>query len=133
MKSYFIDFEKNEITVTRRFFEEAARDIDSTAHKKMLELRSLGMAIKAESRKVRKGVACLSYEKMRYYIECLVDAETYMDEFEAVRKVSRGQKNPYRYVLYWFENRFPNHASLPEFDDQLHLINTPDGYDRRAS
>ena len=61
-------------------------------------------------------------------ISCLADAEAYLEEFEAVRKLSTGEVNPYRYVLQWYEKRFPNHSAVPEFDDQLKLINTPDHY-----
>jgi len=64
-----------------------------------------------------------------YVDDCLVDAKVYQDEFEAVRKVSKGQKNPYQYVLKWFENRFPNYDGLPEFDEKLRLVNTPADYD----
>lgn len=127
-KDYFIDFQKNTITVSRSFFEEAARDTDSAAHQKMLELRSLGMTIKLAAKK-RSKKGQLSYDKMQKYIDCLVDAKVYKDEFEAVRRVSKGQKNPYQYVLKWFENRFPNHEGLPEFDEKLRLVNTPANYD----
>ena len=127
-KDYFIDFSKNIITVSRSFFDEAAKDTESAAYKKMLELRSLGMNIKIAAKK-RSKKGHLSYDKMQKYIDCLVDAKVYKDEFEAVRKVSKGQKNPYQYVLKWFENRFPNYAGIPEFDEKFHVVNTPANYD----
>ena len=127
-KDYFIDFSKNIITVSRSFFDEAANDTESAAYKKMLELRSLGMNIKIAAKK-RSKKGRLSYDKMQKLIDCLVDAKTYQEEFEAVRRVSKGQKNPYQYVLKWFENRFPNYDGLPEFDEKLRLVNTPANYD----
>jgi len=127
-RDYFVDFSKNIITVSRSFFEEAAKDTESAAHQKMLELRALGMNIKIAAKK-RNKTGRLSYDKMQKFIDCLVDAKVYQDEFEAVRKVSKGQKNPYQYVLKWFENRFPNYDGLPEFDEKLRLVNTPADYD----
>lgn len=127
-RDYFVDFSKNIITVSRSFFEEAAKDTESAAYQKMLELRALGMNIKIAAKK-RSKTGRLSYDKMQKLIDCLVDAEIYREEFEAVRKVSKGQKNPYQYVLKWFENRFPNYDGLPEFDEKLRLVNTPADYD----
>ena len=43
-RDYFVDFQKNTITVSRSFFEEAARDTESAAYQKMMELRALGMS-----------------------------------------------------------------------------------------
>jgi len=127
-KNYYIDFQKNIITVSRSFFDEAARDTDSPAHQKMMELRALGMSIKLATKK-RGKKGHMSYDKMQKFIDCLSDAKVYRDEFDAVRKVSKGQKNPYRYVLNWFEHRFPNYDGIPEFDEDFQVINTPANYD----
>ena len=128
MNSYFLDFQANQIRVSRSFFLQAATDIDCDAYRKMIELRALGMPIKVAATRKSKGPKSLSYDKMRKHIACLTDADTYFKEFEAVRKVSKGQKNPYRYVLNWFEARFPNHSGIPEFDNHFSLINTPADY-----
>ena len=76
----------------------------------------------------KKRAATLSYAKMLKHISCLADAETYRAEFEAVREASLGEVNPYRYVLQWYEAKFPNHAAVPEFDENLKKINTPANY-----
>ena len=128
MNSYFLDFQSNQIRVSRSFFLQAATDTDCDAYRKMIELRALGMPIKVVATRKSKGPKSLSYDKMRKHIACLTDADTYFKEFEAVRKVSKGQKNPYRYVLNWFEARFPNHSKVPEFDSNFSLINTPANY-----
>lgn len=128
MNSYFMDFQANQIRVSRSFFLQAATNTDCDAYRKMIELRALGMPIKVVATRKSKGPKSLSYDKMRKHIACLTDADTYFKEFEAVRKVSKGQKNPYRYVLNWFEARFPNHSGIPEFDNHFSLINTPADY-----
>ena len=130
MNSYFLDFQTNQIRVSRSFFLQAATDTDCDAYRKMIELRALGMPIKVVATRKSKGPKSMSYVKMRKHIACLTDADTYFKEFEAVRKVSKGQKNPYRYVLNWFEARFPNHSKIPEFDNHFSLINTPADYSK---
>ena len=92
-RDYFVDFSKNIITVSRSFFEEAAKDTESAAHQKMLELRALGMNIKIAAKK-RSKKGRLSYDKMQKFIDRLVDAKVYQDEFEAVRKVSKARRIP---------------------------------------
>ena len=126
MKGYNIDFAAGCITVTKSF-NTAAGKLESNAYKTMMKLRELNMPIRIVSASSRKQ-SSLSYQQMIKHIECLADAEEYMAEFEAVRRLSRGERNPYRYVLQWYEKRFPNHSAVPEFDDQLKLINTPDHY-----
>ena len=56
------------------------------------------------------------------------DAEAYMSEFNAVREASKGEMNPYRYVLNWYEKTFPTHADVPEFDSNNRIVNYPKNY-----
>ena len=122
MKNYKVDFEANLITVSRKFAREASRDINGQAFADMMKLRGLGMPIVIAAEKVRR-VGSLSYEQMKHYISCRSDAEKYLEEFNAVRTVSRSQKNPYSYVSKWFRNRFPNYSDVPTFNENYRLTN----------
>ena len=125
---YFIDFTKNVIIITRKF-RDAASNMENEEYKIMLKLKEHNMPIEVQSAPVRKKKpATLSYSKMLKHISCLADAEAYTAKFNAVREASRGEVNPYRYVLQWYEAQFPNHASIPEFDEELRVINTPANY-----
>lgn len=124
---YRIDFLTNTITVSKTFLLEASK-LGSEAYKTMMSLRTLGMTIVQEKHKKPKRAAKLSYQKMQHYISCLADAPTYLRAFEATRNASRGEKDPYGYVLNWFEDTFPNHAAVPEFDENFHIVNTPANY-----
>ncbi len=106
MKGYNIDFAANCITVTKSF-NTAAGKIGSNAFKTMMTLRELDLPIRVISNP-RKQSPHLSYRQMLKHIECMADAEAYKEEFEAVRKASLGEKNPYQYVLRWYEERFPS-------------------------
>ena len=125
---YFIDFARNIIVVTRKF-RDAASQMDTNEYKTMMKLKEHGMPIEVQAAPERKkSAATLSYVKMLKHISCLADAETYRAEFEAVREASLGEVNPYRYVLNWYEKKFPNHAAVPELDENLKVINTPANY-----
>ena len=114
--------------VTRKF-RGAASQMDTEEYKTMMKLKEHGMPIQMQAASQRKKKAStLSYAKMLKHISCLADAETYKAEFEAVREASLGEVNPYRYVLNWYEKKFPNHAAVPEMDENLKVINTPAGY-----
>lgn len=45
-----------------------------------------------------------TYQQMYLLISMQENAAELMEEFEAVRCLSRCQKNPYTYVLSWFKN-----------------------------
>ena len=129
MKSpYYIDFSKNVIVITRKF-RDAASKMDTEEYNTMMKLKEHGMPIEVQPAPDRKKKsASLSYSKMLKHISCLADAEAYLAEFEALKAASKGESNPYRYVLNWYENRFPNHAAIPEFDENYKLINAPIDY-----
>ncbi|MBP3636940.1 MAG: hypothetical protein J6K13_05220 [Clostridia bacterium] len=128
---YYVDFIGNTVTVSKKFLMKAS-EIGSPSYKTMMKLRALGMPIVQEKRKKPKRAAKLSYQKMRHYITCLADAQTYLLQFEAARNASRGEKDPYGYMLNWFEDTFPNHAAVPEFDENYRIVNTPANYANNA-
>ena len=39
-----------------------------------------------------------------------------LNSFEKVKKLSRVQSMPYKYVKTWFDNRFPYYSDQPTFD-----------------
>ena len=56
-----------------------------------------------------------TYEKMAEYIRSQKNADALMKEFEAQKKLSIVQKSPYRFVLNWFLDTFPE---LKEDEDK---------------
>ena len=68
MNSYFLDFQTNQIRVSRNFFLQAATNTDCEEYRKMIELRALGMPIKVVATRKSKGPKSLSYDKMRKHI-----------------------------------------------------------------
>ena len=56
-----------------------------------------------------------TYEKMAEYISLQENPDALMKEFEAQKKLSIVQKSPYRFVLNWFLDTFPE---LKEDEDK---------------
>ena len=128
---YKINHISNTITVSKKFLEQAST-LSGDTYETMKALRALGMPILQEKTKKCKSSKRLSYQKMRHYISCLADSQTYLLQFEATRNASRGERDPYGYVCNWFEATFPNHSSIPEFDENLRIVNTPADYAANA-
>ena len=126
-KGYEINYITNTITVSKKFLEQAST-LGGDTYETMAQLRALGMPIIPEKAKKRKAPTRLTYQKMRHYISCLADSQTYLAQFEAARIASHGNQDPYGYVLNWFEDTFPNHTAVPEFDENFRIVNTPADY-----
>lgn len=124
MKNYEINFATNTITITKKFAQEASQ-IGTEAFKTMMELRKLNMTIITKAPAQKKN-SSLTYKKMVRFIALLEDAEKYQAEFEAVCAESLAMKAPYAYVSNWFKATFPNYGKLPERNEKLQIINTPE-------
>lgn len=64
--------------------------------------------------KVEKATrkARLSYEMMEAFICRMPDAEKNYEDFTRAKLRSAAEKNPYKYVLSWFEKQFPFYDKL---------------------
>ena len=52
---------------------------------------------------------------MEAFIDEQENAKTLKAEFEKVKKMSKVQKSPYKYVLDWFEKKFKGYESYDTF------------------
>lgn len=50
----------------------------------------------------------MTYENMKIYISEHANKEVMLKEFERQLKISKIKKNPYRYVLSWFDKFYPS-------------------------
>lgn len=126
-KGYNVNFVTNTVTVTKAFAQTAANNIFSEEFKIMKELREMGMTIVTKAPAKRKSDR-LTYAKMEKHINCLSTAEEDMKEFEAVKEAAKGENNPYLFVKNWYERKFPTHNDVPEFDENLKIVNHPLNY-----
>ena len=79
------------------------------------------MVLKSIKKKTNKNTATknMSYEHMAIYIRQQNDAEILMVEFKKQISLSKVQTNPYRCVLAWFKQQFPDYDKYKDFFAEL--------------
>ncbi|MBR6405897.1 MAG: hypothetical protein IKS18_06880 [Lachnospiraceae bacterium] len=114
---YEISFTNNTITMNFKF-AAAASVYGSEEYKTLLAIKNdfpqLKEVVKAgrDVKKPNKNKN-LKYDKMRCYI--MSTSKDLLDVFEKVKEVSKVQKNPYKYVVDWFEKQFPDYRRSSMF------------------
>ena len=119
MMNYKIDFVNNTLTMSKSF-EEALNNPASEEYKLFLQLRAdfPGLTIIRKTRRASKKASPnknLTYKHMEQYMSVFKNADELLAQFDAVKRCSLGQSNPYMYVLDWFKKQFPKYKELPDF------------------
>ena len=114
---YRFDAFGSTLTISKAF-EKNASNIGSAEQKVLGELmEKYGDALIIErykSHKVKKG---LTFAQMENHINHSTNNQKMLEQFVKVKELSKSQKNPYKYVLKWFKDHYPNNAEQPEFDE----------------
>lgn len=124
MKNYAINFTTNTITVAKSFQREASK-MGTDAFNTMMELRKLGMKIVTKETTNHKGGNRLTYKKIIRYLETFEDKESHLADFATVRTASKVQKNPYQYVVDWFDKTYPIREATPQLNSDHKIIFLP--------
>lgn len=67
----------------------------------------------------KKTTKNLKYENMKKYIKTVYGEESkYLAQFEKVKAASAIQKNPYKYVLDWFDKTFEGYETHDAFKEE---------------
>ena len=121
MNGYSYNAMNNTLTISASFAKKASK-AGTPEYNVILTLRRdfPGLTIRQEEK--REGKKNISFAQMKDFISLHHDAKKLSDEFEKVKKLSRVQPMPYRYVKTWFENRFPYYADQPTFDAEGYII-----------
>ncbi|OUO33235.1 hypothetical protein [Flavonifractor sp. An306] len=117
--TYKIDFVNNTLTMSKAF-EEALNNPNSQEYKLFLQLRAdfPSLTIIRKTRRASKKARPnknLTYKHMEQYMSVFKNADELLAQFDAVKRCSLGQSNPYMYVLDWFKKQFPKYKELPDF------------------
>ena len=115
--TYKIDFVNNTLTMSKAF-EEALNNPASEEYKLFLQLRAdfPGLTIIRKTRRAPKKARPtknLTYKHMEQYMSVFKNADELLAQFDAVKRCSLGQSNPYMYVLDWFRSSSPSTRSCP--------------------
>ena len=125
LNGYTFDTLNNTLTISSSFAKKASK-VGSLEYNIILKLRRdfPNLTIKPEEkRESKKG---LTYAQMETFIGQHRNADELRAKFEKVKKLSRVQPMPYKYVKTWFENNFPYYSEQPAFDADGYVIDPDD-------
>ena len=118
---YNFDPMSNTLTISTSFAKKASK-VGSLEYNIILKMRRdfPNLTIQQEAKK--EGKKGLSFGQMEDFIALHRNAEELKSLFEKVKKLSRVQPMPYKYVKTWFEDRFPYYSDQPTFDDDGFIV-----------
>lgn len=110
---YTIDYEKQEIIITKAFAKQASMVYDSEEYNTLKGLRADFPEYEIKQKKIKKNskkktYAKLTYEKMEAYIK-LVERKgsPTLEEFKFEKKLAKFKSSPYAHTKNWFLAKFP--------------------------
>lgn len=112
---YNFDALNNTLTISASFAKKASK-VGSLEYNVILKLRRdfPNLTIVQEAKK--EGKKNITFAQMEAFIALTRNAKEMTALFEKVKKLSRVQPMPYKYVKTWFDNKFPYYSEQPTFD-----------------
>ena len=115
MANYTFDALNNTLTISASFAKKASK-VGSLEYNIILKLRRDFPNLTIQQEEKREGKKSITFAQMEAFITMHRNADELTKLFNNVRKLSRVQPMPYKYVKNWFENRFPYYSEQPTFD-----------------
>ena len=112
----------NEIVASKTFLTKA-QNYGSREYEILKQVRKDFPNANIRVKKIKKNpeketYKNLTYKKMEEFFETTDNYNKYMSEYLIIRKRSKIQRSPYKYVLNWFVSRFPEYKASNIFDDE---------------
>ena len=106
---YTFDALNNTLTISASFAKKASK-VGTVEYNIILQLRRdfPNLTIKKEAK--HEGKKSITFAQMEAFIAMHRNADELTKRFNNVRKLSRIQPMPYKYVKTWFENTFPYYS-----------------------
>ena len=123
VRGYYIDFSCDTVYLNYSFADAAEKDFLSPEAKRLRAIKkafpSFEVVVKA-GRKITttRKTKRLTYENMEIYIGTMDNAAELLKAFETVKKQSKKENSPYKYVRDWFETQFPNYKEAKVFQEE---------------
>ncbi len=123
VRGYYIDFSCDTVYLNYSFADAAEKDFLSPEAKRLRAIKkafpSFEVVVKA-GRKITttRKTKRLTYENMEIYIGTMDNAAELLKAFETVKKQSKKENSPYKYVRDWFETQFPNNKEAKVFQEE---------------
>lgn len=105
-------------------FAKKASKVGSPEYCIILKLRRDCPELNIEQAEKKEGKKDLTYSQMEAFIDHHRNASELKATFEKVKKLSRIQPMPYKYVKTWFENNFPYYSDQPTFDEDGFVVDS---------
>ena len=122
MNGYTFDALNNTLTISASFAKKASKG-GSLEYNIILKLRKDFPDLTIQQEPKKEGKKGLTFGQMEDFIALHRNAEELTALFNKVRKLSRVQPMPYKYVKTWFENRFPYYTDdQPTFDEDGFIV-----------
>ena len=118
---YNYDALNNTLTISAAFAKKASK-VGSLEYNIILKMRNDFPKLTIKQEEKREGKKSITYAQMEAFIGLHQNSAELMFLFDKVRKLSRVQPMPYKYVKTWFDNRFPYYSDQPTFDADGHVI-----------
>ena len=115
MNGYNFDALNNTLTISNSFAKKASK-LGSLEYKVILKLRQDFPNLTIVREEKKEGKKSITFAQMEDFIALHRNKEELIKLFNNVRKLSRVQPMPYKYVKTWFENSFPYYSEQPTFD-----------------
>ena len=113
---YNFDALNNVLTISASFAKKASK-VGSLEYNIILKLRKDFPDLTIQQEAKKEGKKGINYTQMEDFIAMHRNKDELKAEMDKVRKLSRIQPMPYKYVKTWFENRFPYYTDdQPTFD-----------------
>ena len=119
---YNYDALNNMLTISASFAKKASK-VGSLEYNIILKMRHDFPNLTIQQEEKKEGKKGITFGQMEDFIAMHRDADELMSVFEKVKKLSRVQPMPYKYVKTWFDNRFPYFSEQPTFDADGFVIN----------
>ena len=118
---YNYDALTNTLTISASFAKKASK-VGSLEYNVILKLRRDFPNLTIVQEEKKEGKKSITYAQMEAFIGLTRNAKELTALFERVKKLSRVQPMPYKYVKTWFENRFPYYSEQPTFDADGYVV-----------
>ncbi len=125
MNGYKFDIATETMTISASFAKKASK-VGSPEYNTILKLRHDYPNVQIVTEAKKEGKSGLCYTQMEDFMKMHRNSKELLATFERVKKLSRVQSMPYKYVKEWFENRFPYYTDDPAFDRDGYVIDPKD-------
>ncbi len=108
MSGNYYDRETNTLYMTRAFSKKSEY-YGTDECTLLIKMEKQYPGIKTIVYKMRDNKAKLTYQLMEKFIAMMPDVEANLNEYKTVKKVSLAMANHYKYVLDWFQKKYPHY------------------------